>query len=70
MEENTEQGNQPKIDVQAQPDINCGTCDGVFFEPAIRFKKISKLLTGAPLDQVQPMEVYRCMDCGTPSDII
>lgn len=61
---------QPDIDVHAQPDIKCDNCEGIFFQPAFKFKKISKLLTGSPIDQVQPVEVYRCMDCGMPSDII
>ena len=32
------------------------------------FKKVSKLLTGSPTDQVAPIQVFRCMDCGMPCE--
>jgi len=41
-------------------------CDfgGKIFLPADRFKKISRLLTGAPKDSVMPIELYVCAACG------
>lgn len=46
-------------------DMSCG-CGGKIFLPAYRFKKISRLLTGAPKDSVMPIELYVCSSCGTP----
>ena len=36
------------------------------FLPGYRFKKISRLLTGAPKDSVMPIELYVCASCGKP----
>ncbi len=44
-------------------DMNC-ECGGNIFLPAYRFKKISRLLTGAPKDSVMPIELYVCASCG------
>ncbi len=46
-------------------DMNC-ECGGSIFLPAYRFKKISRLLTGAPKDSVMPIELYVCSNCGNP----
>ncbi len=46
-------------------DMNC-ECGGNIFLPAYRFKKISRLLTGAPKDSVMPIELYVCASCGKP----
>jgi hypothetical protein len=46
-------------------DMNC-ECGGNIFLPAYRFKKISRLLTGAPKDSVMPIELYVCSSCGKP----
>lgn len=57
---------QVQLDLMAQPDLDCGACGSKFFEQAYMFKTVSKLLTGAPEDQIAPVQVFRCMDCGTP----
>jgi DNA-directed RNA polymerase subunit RPC12/RpoP len=56
------------INIAEQPDVKCTNCDGIYFENAIRFKKVSKLLTAAPEDQLAPIQIFRCMDCGTPCE--
>ena len=46
-------------------DISC-ECGGVIFMPGFRFKKVSRLLTGAPKDSLLPIELYLCTACGKP----
>ena len=67
------QGNsgQPQIQINLaeQPDIKCTSCDGIYFEQAMSFKKISGVLTGnAGQDQIAPVQVFRCCDCGMPCE--
>ena len=62
----TPQKPQVKVDVMSQPNIKCSNCEGIYFEQVVMFKKVSKLLTGAPIDQIAPIEIFRCCDCGTP----
>lgn len=50
---------------QSKPEI-CGNCEGQFFKQTFMFRRISKILVGAPQDQLVPIPVFRCDDCGTP----
>jgi len=59
---------QVQVDVMSQPNIRCTECNGLYFEPVMMFKKVSKLLTGTHQDQVAPIQVMRCCDCGTPCE--
>ena len=61
-----QQKQQVNIDVMSQPDIKCTQCGGKYFTPAVMFKKVSKLLTGAPEDQIAPINIFACKDCNTP----
>lgn len=56
----------PKVDISQATDIVCKTdeCGGKLFLPAARFKKVSKILTGAPQDMLLPIDVYVCAKCG------
>ena len=53
-----------KLDISKAKDVLCTNCDGKIYEQAFMFKKVSKLLTGAPNDQFIPIQGYRCMECG------
>jgi len=56
----------PKILLnQSKPEI-CPQCDGNFFRQTFMFRRVSKILVGAPQDQLIPIPVFRCDDCGTP----
>lgn len=57
---------QVQINLKDAQDIKCEECEGLYFEPAMMFKKVSKLLTGAPKDQVAPIQAFLCKQCGTP----
>jgi DNA-directed RNA polymerase subunit RPC12/RpoP len=62
----SQQGQPLDINLGEQPDIVCETCSGKYFELSYTFKKISKLLTGEAEDKVAPIQLFRCMECGTP----
>lgn len=45
--------------------VDCVKCSGDLFLPSFKFKKVSRLLTGSPKDQIVPIEVFVCGNCGT-----
>jgi hypothetical protein len=44
--------------------IGCKKCGGEIFVQGFGFRRISKLLTGKPKDEVLPVELFLCGDCG------
>jgi hypothetical protein len=44
--------------------IGCKKCGGQIFVQGFGFRRISKLLTGKPKDEVLPVELFLCGDCG------
>lgn len=46
------------------PNVKCEECENLFFEKVTIIKKVSKLLTGSPTDELVPMETYVCKGCG------
>ena len=46
-------------------DMNC-ECGNNVFMPGVRFKKLSKIMTGQPQDTIIPIEMYLCTQCGKP----
>jgi hypothetical protein len=68
--------NPPKISLSDSKPIVCQheyhgeICGGEVFMPAVKFRTISKLLTGTPEDALVPIEVYCCSDCGTVCDAV
>lgn len=57
-------GKKIHVNVMESPNIKCEKCENIFFEKVTIIKKISKLLTGSPEDQLVPMETYVCAKCG------
>ena len=64
-------GGQPINEQEATPiplekteAIACKKCGGEIFVQGFGFRKISKLLTGKPKDEVLPVELFLCGDCG------
>ena len=57
-------GQQIKVNVADQPNVECENCKNIFFDKVTVIKKISKLLVGTPDDQLVPMETYKCTECG------
>ena len=52
-----------KIPLEKTEPIAC-KCGGEIFVQGFGFRKISKLLTGKPKDEVLPVELFLCGDCG------
>lgn len=57
-------GQQVKVNVADQPNVECENCKNIFFDKVTVIKKISKLLVGTTDDQLVPMETYKCTKCG------
>lgn len=57
-------GKKIQVNVMEAPNVKCEKCENIFFDKVTIIKKISKLLTGSPEDQLVPMETYVCKSCG------
>jgi hypothetical protein len=53
-----------KIPLEKTTPIGCTKCGGEIFVQGFGFRKISKLLSGKPKDEVLPVEIFLCGDCG------
>lgn len=49
-------------------DISCENCEGKVFREASMFKRLSALLSPSGKEQVIPVPVFRCDDCGHIND--
>ena len=56
------------VDLSQATTVECTNCNSKFFQNAMMFKKVSKILTGADTDQYAPIQTFRCMDCGEVLD--
>jgi DNA-directed RNA polymerase subunit RPC12/RpoP len=52
------------LDLTKTNPIACKECGGEVFVQGFSFRKTSKLLTGANEDEVIPIEIFLCGDCG------
>ena len=55
--------NQMRVNPLELPNIKCEKCDNIFYDKVTVIKKVSKLLTGSPKDELIPMETYICTEC-------
>ena len=57
---------QVNIDISKALPIVCDNeeCDNDMFMPAMKFRKVPKLMTGAKTDQIVPIQVCMCTACG------
>lgn len=55
-----------KLNIKPQDlvSIKCENCNNDLYRSAFKFKKVSKLLTGSPKDQIIPIEIFVCTGCG------
>ena len=58
------QPQQPKIDLNKSKPMVCNNCGYDVFLPAVKFRTISKIITGTPQDVMIPVDVYCCGECG------
>ena len=62
-----EQEVQP-LDLTKTEAIACKKCGGEVFVQGFAWRKISKLVTNKPKDEVFPVELFLCGDCGEVLD--
>ena len=55
---------QKRVTLDQTTPLVCSNCEGDVFFPGVKFRKVSKLISGAPNDQYIPIEVYTCGSCG------
>jgi len=66
MKKTAANSNGPKIDIKQTSPIVCDNqdCGNDIFMPAMKFRKVSKLLAGTQDDQIIPVQVFICTACG------
>ena len=55
---------QVKLDLKDLTDIVCENCEGKFFRQVNAFKRISALVSPTGKQQIIPVPVFRCDECG------
>jgi hypothetical protein len=58
------QQEEVQIPLEKTTPIGCKKCGGEVFVQGFGFRRISKLLSGKPKDEVLPVELFLCGDCG------
>lgn len=53
-----------QIDVSQTTGIACEGCGHKLFEPAFYLRRVSRLITGGPRDEVIELMTYTCQECG------
>lgn len=63
-------GDQPvqPLDLTKTEAIACKKCGGEVFVQGFAWRKISKVVTNKPKDEVFPVELFLCGDCGEVLD--
>jgi hypothetical protein len=66
---NNQQKQQPpqaKINIKAEDleDVTCDNCGSKVFREAIMFKKVSAIVSPNGQEQLVPVQIFRCDDCG------
>ena len=65
-------GKPPESKINLKPsdlkDITCNECDGKYFRQVNGFKRLSALQSPSGKEQLVPMPVFRCDDCGHVND--
>ena len=52
--------------LQNSKEMSCENCECIFFKQVFTLRKVSKVLIGSPTDQIMPIPIFRCDDCGAP----
>ena len=55
-----------KLDIKQTTPIKCDNegCESDVFIPAMKFRRVPKLLTGSKEDQIYPVQIFMCVSCG------
>ena len=61
-------GGQPleekKLDITKTEPVGCKKCGSEIFIQGFSFRRVPALLTGKPKDEMLPVELFLCGDCG------
>lgn len=57
---------QPKVILKELENSECPSCKGIYYTQSFLIKKLPKLKYGLPKDQIVPVVVFRCDQCGEP----
>lgn len=55
-----------QIDLTKTTGYQCSECKSHLFDQTMLIRKVSRLFTGSPEDQITIVPVFVCRDCGTP----
>jgi hypothetical protein len=61
---NQQPNSQMKIDINQSTAITCADCGYDTFVPGMKFRKISRILTGTASDAIVPIDIFLCGQCG------
>lgn len=56
------------LDLTKTEAVACKKCGGEVFVQGFAFRKVSKLVTGKSKDEILPIELFLCGDCGEVLD--
>jgi uncharacterized C2H2 Zn-finger protein len=56
---------QINLNLNDAEDMQCPTCENLFFKPLLRIKKVSALLSPTGQEAVVPVQVLACSSCDT-----
>lgn len=57
---------QMQIDLTKTTGVKCSECSSHFFDQTVIIRKVSRLYSGTPEDQITLVPVFVCRSCGTP----
>ena len=60
---------QVNINPNDLEDIVCDKCGSQCFQPVFLFKKLSAILSPTGNENIIPLQIYRCADCGHINDM-
>ena len=58
------QTEEKPLDITKTEPVGCKKCGGEVFIQGFSFRRVPRLLTGKPKDEMLPVELFLCGDCG------
>ena len=68
MNGNEQQQQQIQVKLSDADDVVCDECSNAYFTPVVMIKRLSPLVSPSGQEQLVPMPVFRCDDCGHVND--
>ena len=50
-------------------DVKCDECEGEYFRTVMLMKRLSPLVSPAGKEQIVPIQIFRCDDCGHVNEV-